>query len=188
MFPTLQEGDYFLVKLNPDDSALRRGDIVLLRNHIDFIELPILTKRILGLPNETIRISNDSVFVDEVFLSESYAYFELGQNAYSRVKKVKIPNGHYFVVGDNRDTSIDSRDVRVGTINGMDITGKVIWIFQHDETDILHKTTNNNTHFVKKDYCGRSMLFGAKKIELLIGAKRYSVVCAHVNHHSFTRK
>ena len=78
MFPTLQEGDYFLVKLNPDDSALRRGDIVLLRNHIDFIELPILTKRILGLPNETIRISNDSVFVDEVFLSESYAYFELG--------------------------------------------------------------------------------------------------------------
>ena len=129
MFPTLQEGDYFLVKLNPDDSALRRGDIVLLRNHIDFIELPILTKRILGLPNETIRISNDSVFVDEVFLSESYAYFEIGYNAYSRVKKVKIPNGHYFVVGDNRDTSIDSRDVRVGTINGMDITGKVIWIF-----------------------------------------------------------
>jgi len=129
MFPTLKKGDYFLVQLNPDISGLHRGDIILIRNHTNFIELPILTKRIIGLPNETINISDDSVFIMNEFLPESYTYFELGHSPYSRLEKQKITNEHYFVMGDNRDISIDSRDFRVGTIDGINIVGKVIKIF-----------------------------------------------------------
>jgi len=40
-----------------------------------------------------------------------------------------------------------------------------------------HNTANNDTPFVEKDYCGRSMPFGARRIHLLIGAKRHGVVC-----------
>ena len=129
MFPTLKKGDYFLVKSNPEISVLKRGDIVLIHNHTDVIDLPLLTKRIIGLPNETISTSNDSVFVEKVFLSESYAYFEIGNSPYSKVEKLKIADGHYFVMGDNRDMSIDSRDSRLGTIDANNIIGKVIWIF-----------------------------------------------------------
>ena len=46
-----------------------------------------------------------------------------------------------------------------------------------------HNTANNDTPFVERDYCGRSMPFGAKKIDLLIGAKRHGVVCRDVVRH-----
>jgi len=44
-----------------------------------------------------------------------------------------------------------------------------------------HNTANNDTPFVDMDYSGRSMPFGAKKIDLLIGAKRHGVVCRDVS-------
>ncbi len=129
MFPTLKKGDYFLVKLHPDIRGLQRGDIILVRNHTDLTELAVLTKRIIGLPNETIRISNDSVFIMHAFLPESYAYFETHNSPYSRLEQQQIARDHFFVMGDNRDNSIDSRDQRLGTIDKMNILGKVIRIF-----------------------------------------------------------
>lgn len=108
MFPTLKMGDYFLVKSNPVILGLKRGDIVLVHNQVIAISLPILTKRIIGLPNEMINISNDSVYVEEVFVPERYAHFEIGDSPYTKIDKFKIGDRRYFVLGDNRDKSIDS--------------------------------------------------------------------------------
>lgn len=105
MEPTLMNGTE--VKIAKGDniiSNLKRGDIVLFeypRNtRFEFI------KRIIALPGETIEIKNGNVYIDNILLSEPYIN---SQTANFGTTKSTMKNKEYFVMGDNRSNSSDSR-------------------------------------------------------------------------------
>lgn len=111
MVATLLIGDHLLVdKLRYRYSDPQRGDIVVFkypRNpEVDYV------KRIVGLPGETLEVIGETVYIDGKPLDEPYARWEptpfsLGE-AY-RFPKVTVPTGTYFMMGDNRNHSQDSR-------------------------------------------------------------------------------
>lgn len=134
MLPTLQIGDRIAVdKLS---STIHRGDIVVFNrapgDHDP--EYPVLVKRVIGLPGETISSVGDTVLIDGKPLAEPWLP-KLTGSCYQtavNVHPTRIPSGHYFVMGDCRGNSDDSR--YWGTVPAGNIIGKVsavIWRHNH---------------------------------------------------------
>ena len=101
---------------------IKREDVVILHPpnnvNIDYI------KRVIGLPGENVEIKNRKVYINDVPLSEPYI---LDSPRYT-MKKLQVPEGHYFVLGDNRNNSNDSHIW--GSLPQENIIGKVwfsIW-------------------------------------------------------------
>jgi signal peptidase I len=112
MLPTLRIGDYLLVnKLVYLLRPIRRGDIVVFRFPQD--ETRDFIKRVVGLPGETLEIRDRQVFIDGKPLQEPYAVYSefppLGSPLPYHLGPIVIPPGHLFMMGDNRDNSLDSR-------------------------------------------------------------------------------
>ena len=134
MLPTLQIGDRIIVdKLS---STVHRGDIVVFRrapgDHDP--EYPILVKRVIGLPGETISSIGDTVLIDGRPLAQPWLPKLTGQcyQAALNIPTTKIPAGQYFVMGDCRGDSDDSRFW--GTVPRSNIIGKVsavVWRHGH---------------------------------------------------------
>lgn len=110
------EGSYLF---NPP----RRGDIVVF--HPPGGESDPYIKRIIGLPGETVEIRNGSVYVDGVQLSEPYVTSSTSWRGESNRSSMTVPEDEYFVLGDNRSNSSDSR--MFGTVPKENIIGKS-WI------------------------------------------------------------
>lgn len=121
MDPTFKNNDVILIdKLTPSFVELERGDII----SFYFEESKYLIKRIIGLPGETLEIKENKIYingkeikdyVEGVYTSD----FNLSEYGYDR-----IPEDMYFVLGDNRENSMDSRDYRVGLVKRENIVGK----------------------------------------------------------------
>jgi signal peptidase I len=79
-------------------------------------------KRIVGLPGETLQIKDGRVFINDSPLKLPFYYYNMGEYG-KKDLKIEIPQGGYFVLGDNSISSFDSRFF--GFVNFMDITGKV---------------------------------------------------------------
>jgi len=134
MSPTLQVGDRILVdKLS---STIHRGDIVVFRrapgDHDP--QFPVLVKRVIGLPGETISQSGSTIDIDGRPLAEPWLPAATGACAWASksVPTTRIPAGAYFVMGDCRGDSEDSR--YWGTVPVSNIIGKVsavIWRHGH---------------------------------------------------------
>lgn len=104
MLPTLQEGEYLIInKLSYFLDEPSRGDIIVL--HFPRDRSREYIKRVIGLPGDTVEISGEEVQVNGVRLNEPYVN---GNSAY-RSATWTVPQGHYFVMGDNRNNSSDSR-------------------------------------------------------------------------------
>jgi len=115
MVPTLLVGDQILVdKLVYKFREPKRGDIIVFKYpqdpSRDFI------KRLVGLPGEKIEVRDRIVYINDMPLDDSmYAYHESGLEGYFPVvprdnfNSVIIPEGKYFMMGDNRENSMDSR-------------------------------------------------------------------------------
>jgi signal peptidase I len=126
MSPTLVEGDRVAVSpLSYRLGDVSRGDIVVFDRPASESEVgddPMI-KRVIGLPNETIAIENDTVVINGIPLSEPYLQDGV---AYPDMAAVVVPPDHVFVLGDNRSDSRDSRSF--GPVPVDDISGRAILI------------------------------------------------------------
>jgi signal peptidase I len=122
MEPTFRNGDRRLVnRWVYFVRAPRRNEMVVLRDHIDE---SLCIKRVVGLPGETIEFRNGRVFVEGRLVTESFLAKDTPTWAIKRnLTNVKIPADHFFVLGDNRLNSVDSRTY--GPLHREDILGLV---------------------------------------------------------------
>ena len=81
----------------------------------------LLIKRIIGLPGDTITIENGKVILNGVELQEDYT---LEDETPGYLVDFEVPEGQFFVMGDNRRVSIDSRSEEVGCVDEEQIVGK----------------------------------------------------------------
>ena len=131
------------------DSNIRRGDVVIanldpIKNQYSN-ESEYIIKRVIGMPGDKIEYTKVGLFINGVYIPEDYidelpssrnefkgqfTIFESDpNNEGNRIARTYdvIPEGYYFVMGDNRGNSLDSRDYRVGLIKKEDIVGKTIF-------------------------------------------------------------
>ncbi len=84
-------------------------------------------KRIIGLPGETIQIDTEgNIYIDGELLEEDYG-LETIKNPGRAIEPVTLGDDEYFVMGDNRNNSVDSRDPRVGNVKRDSIIGRA-WV------------------------------------------------------------
>jgi len=121
MEPSFTNGEWLLVnKLSYRFGSPKRGHVVVLK--VPQISSQPYIKRIIGLPGEWIEFKDGKIYIDGSELEESADFPPIADEyEYS----LEIPEDHYFVLGDNRPVSGDSR--YIGTIPKKNIVGKV-WI------------------------------------------------------------
>lgn len=122
MSPRLKDGDWVLInKIAYTLSKPQRQDIIVFSAQGD--NEKYMVKRIIGLEGESIQITSGSIYIDNDLLNEYYIESFGKDNFHKRI----IPENYYFVLGDNRKISIDSRYKEVGFINKKHIIGKIIF-------------------------------------------------------------
>ena len=125
MTPTLQDGE---IILSVKTSDFEPGDIVSF-----YYNNKILIKRVIARPGEWVNIDETgTVYVNDVPLQEPYLTEKsLGDCNISL--PYQVPDGKYFVMGDHRSTSVDSRNTTVGCVAQEQIVGKIlfrVWPFR----------------------------------------------------------
>lgn len=135
MEPNFEDGDYLLVdELSYRFHVPERGDVVVFRYPVDPSQFFI--KRIIGLPDETIEIKDNTV---KIYNKDKPKGFVLGESYLAPEQRIlgnsvtKLDDNDYFVMGDNRFQSSDSR--RWGSVNKSFIIGRAFlrpWPFSKD--------------------------------------------------------
>jgi signal peptidase I len=126
MVPTLEVGDRIIVsKISTSLGSIHRGDIIVFarppRESCGGSDVTDLVKRVIGLPGETISSRGDQILINGKVIEQHWnVTAPLGRE----VGTVKIPQGQYFMMGDNRSASCDSR--YWGTLPKKYVVGKVV--------------------------------------------------------------
>ncbi len=152
MMPTLLVGDYFYADMstkNLDD--IKRGDIIVFTSPKN----PALeyVKRVIGLPGDTIEIRDKVLYINGKLKNESYVMhkdyriYPAQTLPRDNTGPLIIPQGHLFVLGDNRDASNDSRFW--GFVAADKIRGKAIniyWSWDRDNIQVRWKRIGKGIH------------------------------------------
>lgn len=121
MEPTLNEGDVLLTdKLSYKKRSPKRMEIIIFKNESNGEDL---IKRVIGLPGETVRIVQGKIYIDGENI-EDVDGLDLPFDAGLAANDFKLADDEYFVIGDNREVSIDSRSATVGAVKSEDIIGR----------------------------------------------------------------
>lgn len=122
---TLSNGDNLIVdKITYRFSEPKRFDIIVFPFRYE--EKTYYIKRIIGLPGETVQIVDGNIYIDGEILYESYGR-EVMRSAGMAADPITLGEDEYFVLGDNRNDSSDSRDPSVGVIHRDEIIGRA-WL------------------------------------------------------------
>lgn len=127
MESSFHNGEYILTnKIEYKLNNPERGDVVIFKSpknkEVDYI------KRVIGLPGETVKLEDNIFYVNGKKIEEPYldpGLFTFGGSYLHEGEEVTVPEGQYFVVGDNRPHSSDSREF--GPIAKEDFIGKALF-------------------------------------------------------------
>lgn len=144
MEPNFHNGEFILTnKVLYKFRDPQRGDVIIFKSpknkEVDYI------KRIIGLPGDTVKLQNNSFYVngqkvDEPYLSPDMTIF--GGSFLHEGEEITVPPGQYFVAGDNRPHSSDSREF--GNIAKEDFIGTAIFrYFPFSQMGVLPHPTYN---------------------------------------------
>ncbi len=115
MKSTLLDGD--ILVLNKLDKSFERFDIVVVS-----VNNTKIVKRIIGLPNEKVEYNDNVLYINDKPITQFF--FETDDFSLKELYNIEtLPDDYYFVMGDNRKVSSDSRDYRIGLINKSQILG-----------------------------------------------------------------
>lgn len=119
MYPTLHDKDIVIYKRHSVE--YRQGDIVAIKrpNREEYV------KRIIAVPGDTVNLQNGNIYVngEKIVMKEALGKTEAKSDEITY--PLTVEDKEYFVLGDNREVSRDSREI--GTVKESDIKGKIIW-------------------------------------------------------------
>ncbi len=122
MQPTLYQGQILIVsKLSYRIGSPNRGEIVVIN---DKLENKDLIKRVIGMPNEELEIKEGLIYINGEALTPDYTDIPTYENGFG---KSKTGVDEYFVLGDNRIESRDSRSDTLGFVKEKNIIGKAVF-------------------------------------------------------------
>ena len=116
MVPTLDGGELMILKKY--DKSFKRFDVVVVNKNVEGNNL---IKRVIGLPGETIRYKNNVLYINDEIVEDPYAY-----GVTNNFQEITLGNDEYFVMGDNRAVSLDSRSFGVITKEEMEGTADLV--------------------------------------------------------------
>lgn len=118
MYPTYSNEQHLGILKNFYD--IEHGDIVIFNSHDS--QDNVYVKRVIGLPNDHLQIKDNRIYINDKIIKEDYlSKFVVTEGDID----ITIPENEYFVLGDNRTQSKDSRII--GTIKKEDIKGEVLF-------------------------------------------------------------
>ena len=126
MYPTLQDKEFMILNKIGLQKGINRFDIVVVESNGKYI-----IKRVIGLPGESVMYSDNKLYINGKAIEDNYSKSET-----ENFENIILKNNEYFVMGDNREVSKDSRVI--GPVNIKNIKGKTnLVIFPFNKIGIV---------------------------------------------------
>jgi signal peptidase I len=146
MAPTIKAGDFLILDLNYyKKNQIRRGDIITFRHEP---HKGLLSKRVIGIPGDSVKGEGSIVFVNGEAIKEPYARYigrSGGTDGFNQKPMlgdfgpVVVPDRELFLMGDNRCDSFDSRYPEFGTVPIQSVWAKPLYIYFSKERSRIGK-------------------------------------------------
>lgn len=130
MVPTLEENNYLITARQAYRfGEVSRDDIVVFHSNLTDNQgkEKLLIKRIVGIPGDILTITNGDVYRNGNLIQEPYIMGGIEGNTNGEIYNYVVPENFVFVMGDNREVSLDSRSEEVGPVRISDIMGKAFF-------------------------------------------------------------
>ncbi|MGB8452601.1 MAG: signal peptidase I [Anaerocolumna sp.] len=131
MESTLHNEDHLILeKVSYEIDKPKRYDIVVFRPYSEDKDTYYI-KRVIGLPGETIQIIGSDIYINGQLLNEDYGNYPIANGGIAK-EPIVLGKDEYFLLGDNRNNSKDSRDSSIGAVKRSSIIGRAwvrIWPF-----------------------------------------------------------